>query len=60
MFFGMYRHQLRASIPWFFGSMACRTNMCHPLARTCVATLLERCSAFHLRIHVSSPIAPAF
>ena len=41
----------------FSESMACRTSTCHPLARTCVATLLERCSALHLGIPVSSSIA---
>ena len=52
--FSAWKNQLRASIPSSFGST------CHPLARTCVATLLDRCLAVHPRTRVSSPIAVAF
>ena len=57
---GLQRNQHRESIPWSFGSMAWRTSTCHPLARMCVSTLLERCWALHQGIRVSGPIAAAF
>ena len=40
----VFRHAKTPDITCSSGSMACRTSTCHPLARTCVATFVERYS----------------